>query len=146
MEPKIVTLEKEPQWYFKVTGMLQQNYAFIYKETDGKAIVYFFHEQAFHLKIDDTKIENLPRVIDSLEFSNTSIANAALRFNHFSLVSEVGPDSYLDLDGYPTGKKFLDRTEPNSGIYSKDDTYWQHLSDYHWELYAARIKKTKSKI
>ena len=44
MTPKKIILSKEPEWYFKVIGMLQHNYAFINEESNGKVFVYFCHE------------------------------------------------------------------------------------------------------
>ena len=119
--------------------MLQHNYAFIHEESENKTIVYFCHENGYQVSEEDG---NLPCIVDSLEFPNTVIADFQLRTNHFSLISEEGPESNFDLDGCPTGKKFFDMREYQSCIYSKQDKYWHHMNELLFEYYyAIWIKK-----
>ena len=89
--------------------------------------------------------ESFPFIVDFLEFPNTVIADFQLRTNHFSLISEKGPVSNFDLDGCPTGNKFFDMREYQSGIYSKQDKYWNHMNELLFEhYYAIWIKKNNS--
>ena len=141
-----IILKEEPNWYFKGIGMLQHNYAFIHEESEGKAIVYFCHENGSLLNETPNQINwsevseedgNLPCIVDSLEFPNTRIADFQLKTNHFSLISDEGPESNFDLDGCPTGKKFFDMREYQSGIYSKQSKYWNHMNELLFEYYYA---------
>jgi hypothetical protein len=130
MPLKKITLQEEPNWYFKVIGMLQHNYAFYHKKPNGEVIVYFLHERGSTLNFiphDVTELNgsvkmNLPNIVDSMEFPDLYSAELALRRNHFYLISEKGKN--FDLDSRPTGKVFLDARKYESGIYSKQDKYW----------------------
>jgi hypothetical protein len=131
MTPKKIILSKEPEWYFKVIGMLQHNYAFIHEESNGNVFVYFCHENGGTLNripsnMDSNAFikERLPCIVDSLEFPNILFAQYALKINHFNLISVEGQNESFDLDGCPTGKEFFDMREYESGIYSKQDKYW----------------------
>jgi hypothetical protein len=145
MKLKKIILKEEPNWYFKAIGMLQHNYAFIHEVSEEKAIVYFCHENGTLLNESPNKIkwsevseeENFPCIVDSLEFPNTVIADFQLRTNHFSFISEEGPESNFDLDGCPTGNKFFDMREYQSGIYSKQNKYWNHMDELLFEYYYA---------
>ena len=145
MKLKKIILKEEPNWYFKAIGMLQHNYAFIHEVSEEKAIVYFCHENGSLLNESPNKIkwsevseeENFPCIVDSLEFPNTVIADFQLRTNHFSFISEEGPESNFDLDGCPTGNKFFDMREYQSGIYSKQNKYWNHMDELLFEYYYA---------
>jgi len=118
MTPNKIILKKEPEWYFKVIGMLQHNYAFIYEEPYKKVLVYFCHESTRTLK------DKLPCIVDSLDFPYVPSAHSALKRNHFNLISVEGQNENFDLDGCPKGKEFIDMREYESGIYSKQDKYW----------------------
>ena len=119
MTPNKIILKKEPEWYFKVIGMLQHNYAFIHEEPYKKVLVYFCHESRTTLK------DKLPCIVDSLDFPDVPSAHSALKRNHFNLISVEGQNENFDLDGCPTGKEFFDMREYESGIYSKQiDKYW----------------------
>lgn len=131
MTPNKIILKKEPEWYFKVIGMLQHNYAFIHEEPKGKVFVYFCHERGRTLNglpsnIDSNAFmkERLPCIVDSLEFPDILRAQFALKINDFNLISVEGQNENFDLDGCPTGKEFFDAREYESGIYSKQDKYW----------------------
>jgi len=131
MTPKKIILKKEPEWYFKIIGMLQHNYAFIHQEQKGKVFVYFCHERGRTLNglssnIDSNAFmkERLPCIVDSLEFPDILSAQSALKINNFNSISEDGQNKNFDLDGCPKGKEFFDMREYESGIYSKQDKYW----------------------
>lgn len=128
---KKIIVEKNPDWYFKVIGMLQHNYAFINEESPGKVMIYFCHERGSTLgRIPGHIVLNpldgdgrLPCIVDSFEFSNILKAQSALARNHFSLISELADDSSFDV-APPSGNKFYDVREYESGIYSKQDKWW----------------------
>ena len=101
---KIIT-KADPDWYFKVIGMLQHNYAFINEEFPGKVMVYFCHEGGRalgrwpkHLVREPVDVDGrLPFIVDSFEFPDVKFAKAALTRNHFSLISELADDSSFDV-------------------------------------------------
>jgi hypothetical protein len=127
MTPNKIILKKEPEWYFKVIGMLQHNYAFIHEEPYKKVLVYFCHERGRSLNGLPKHIErngDLPCIVDSLDFPDVPSAHSALKRNHFNLISVEGQNENFDLDGCPKGKEFIDMREYESGIYSKQDKYW----------------------
>ena len=125
-----IILQEEPDWYFKVIGMLQHNYAFIYEEHNGRAVVYFLHEWGSTLNFlpnDETEFDSyeendLPNIVDSMEFPDLDDAQLALKRNHFYLISKKGKN--FDLAARPIGKIFLDARKYEPGIYSKQDEYW----------------------
>ena len=128
---KKIIVEKGPEWYFKVIGMLQHNYAFINEESPGKVMVYFCHERGStlgrfpgHIVLNPLDGDGrLPCIVDSFEFSSALKAQSALARNHFSLISELADDSSFDV-APPSGNKFYDMREYESGIYSKQDKWW----------------------
>jgi hypothetical protein len=126
-----IILQEEPNWYFKVIGMLQHNYAFIHEKPDGSTVVYFLHERGSNLEgffpsetaeIYSPDKKEYPNIVDSLEFPNLQSAQYALERNFFHLIAERGKD--FDLDSRPRGKVFIDIRKHESGIYSKQDKYW----------------------
>lgn len=109
-------------WWVKVLGMLQHNWALIEK-TDGKFIVYFFHDEGIARRFLNgytlRQLRNRCAVIDSLEFNTLEEAKSALSLNEFERLAEnPGP-----WDGYQPHGNFYDSRSSEEGIYSKAG-YW----------------------
>ena len=107
-------------WWFKVLGMLNENWALI-EESPEKVTVYFFHS------CGTTKMSIGPRngpwaaIVDSLEFSNCNEALNALLRNGFSPFAEVS-DTW---EGNPPPEgRLYDAREKEPGIYSQEG-YWR---------------------
>lgn len=109
-------------WWVKVLGMLQHNWALIEK-TDRNFIVYFFHDEGIAMRFLSgytlRQLRNRCAVIDSLEFNSLEEAKSALRLNEFERLAEnPGP-----WDGYQPHGNFYDSRSSEEGIYSKAG-YW----------------------
>lgn len=111
-------------WWVKILGMLQHNWALIEQGPNGSATVYFFHDQGTTKNrvagYDFRSLRNRRAVVDSLNFSDEQKAQAALRNNGFERLAE--------LDGPWNGEEpkgiFFDASATEPGIYPKGG-YWQ---------------------
>lgn len=66
-----IILKEEPNWYFKVIGMLQHNYAFIHDKPDGSAVVYFLHEwEEFNEFLSKRNLKNASYQTDQYIITN----------------------------------------------------------------------------
>ena len=109
-------------WWVKVLGMLQHNWALI-DESNGSFTIYFFHDEGFAMGLPRgftlIQVRNRCAVIDSLEFRTLDEAKEALRRNGFErLEDNPGP-----WDGYQPYGNFYDARDIEDGIYSKAG-YW----------------------
>lgn len=109
-------------WWVKVLGMLQHNWAII-EESDGRFFVYFFHDlgttKSFPKAFTLRQLQNRCGVIDSLVFNSLEDAMAGLRLNDFERLAEnPGP-----WDGYQPHGNFYDARSDEEGIYSRAG-YW----------------------
>jgi hypothetical protein len=94
-------------YWFKVIGMLQQNWALI--ESDNVGVTVYF--------INDTS-----GVFDEISFEHPASAEAALQFNGFCRLSEDSKAaSYLHCPEPP----FCQQPHPNGAIYSSGK-YWKN--------------------
>jgi len=114
---------KSRDWWFKVLGMLNHNWALIEKGMGDKVIVYFFHDlgntKGFGGGYTRSELENRAAVVDSLRFKNLDLAMDALDLNGFQRLEEnPGP-----WDGLPEGI-FYDARATEEGVYSKGP-YWR---------------------
>lgn len=107
------------EWWFKVLGMLNENWALI-EDTPEKATVYFFHSSG--MPTMSIKPRNGPwsAIVDSLEFSDWESAANALSRNGFTQFSAIA-DAWEG--NPPPEEKFYDAREKEPGIYSKQG-YW----------------------
>lgn len=109
-------------WWVKVLGMLQHNWALI-ENDHGKVIVYFFHDggstKEFLKGYTLRQLRNRCAVVDSLEFESLDQAREALLRNGFErLEDNPGP-----WEGYEPHGNFYDARMVEEGIYSKAG-YW----------------------
>jgi hypothetical protein len=82
--------------WFKVVGMLQQNWAVIIDRKDSAIIVFF---------------SDIKGIFDDMEYESVGTAVAALRINGFEKYSDDAeaqgfialPDGEFDLRGHPNG-------------------------------------------
>lgn len=101
-----IVLSSRDYW-FKVVGMLQQNWALIESVSADGCRVYF---------ISDTS-----GVFDELEFTDTTTAEAALRRNGFArFAADEQAQQFLSIPGPP----YVRRPHPNGPIYSSGQ-YWR---------------------
>jgi len=111
-------------WWVKVLGMLQHNWALI-ETSNKKTTVYFFHDlgtqKSFSKQYRFYQLKNRSAVIDSLEFESIHEAELGLHQNGFMrLKDNPGP-----WDGEQPYKNFYDAREVEEGIYSKAG-YWRN--------------------
>ena len=113
---------RQGDWWVKVLGMLQHNWALI--ETKDKGVtVYFFHDLGTTVgsmgPYKLSQLRNRCAIIDSLDFESSEAAIEALDANGFNrLVDYPGP-----WDGSQPHGNFYDARDHQAGIYSKGD-YW----------------------
>ena len=109
---------KSKDWWVKVLGMLQHNWALI-EQLEGKIAIYFFHDmgstKGFLNDYTLKQLKNRCAVVDSLEFNSIDEAKEALYRNGFERLEEnPGP-----WDGYQPYGNFYDARMGEEGIYSK---------------------------
>ncbi len=115
---------KSSEWWIKVLGMLQHNWALIEENDSGRATVYFFHDcgevkMAFH-GYTKKQLEGRCAVIDSLSFQSVQLAAIGLIQNGFRV---HGKDEFVGSDVKPSGN-FYDARDMEEGVYSKQG-YWK---------------------
>lgn len=94
-------------YWFKVVGMLQQNWALIENISAGGCRVFF--------------ISDASGVFDELEFADMETAEAALRRNGFARFDDdEEAQKFLSTPGPP----YFRRPHPNGPIYSSGQ-YWR---------------------
>jgi hypothetical protein len=111
------------EWWIKVLGMLQHNWALIEEGADGSAIAYFFHDcgdtnmpcHGYSMK----QLKGRCAVIDSLNFESVRVAEEALSRNGFR---PHGDDELLGSDVKPRGI-FYDARLTEEGIYSRQGNW-----------------------
>ena len=113
MEPKrkrfeavILDLPKLPVW-FKVTGMLQQNWAVVHASEQQQVSIYFFDDHG--------------SVFDILEIKDAATAVWGLRLNGFRPLSEQ--PEFCDIAGEPSFP--LTKGSSTRPVYSSGE-YWIH--------------------
>ena len=109
-------------WWVKVLGMLQHNWALIEEDRNGATTVYFFHDGGVTLGSTGYRLSEIRSrcaVVDSLNFPNREDASHALdRNGFFRLTERPGPW----MNDYPRGH-FYDARATEEGIYSRGE-YW----------------------
>lgn len=112
------------EWWIKVLGMLQHNWALIEESVDGSATVFFFHDcGATNVPCRSYKISQLKgrsAIVDSFEFDSLKSACEGLRSNDFIPVADA--PSGIDIGMQPQGV-FYDARSTEKGLYSKKG-YW----------------------
>jgi hypothetical protein len=121
MTPPVFKISNR-DWWLKVLGMLQHNWALIEEESNGVTTVYFFHDEGMTLSSNRYRLSEIRSrcaVVDSLNFPNRKAALQALEGNgFFHLAQRPGPW----MNAYPSGH-FYDARATEEGIYSKGG-YW----------------------
>jgi hypothetical protein len=116
---------KSKQWWIKIVGMLQHNWALIEEQVDGAATIYFFHDcgttRNFVPNYKWHQLKERAAVVDSLSYASTNAATEALQQNGFRLQETVG---LLGSGEIPTGD-FYDARATEEGVYSKSDEHWK---------------------
>jgi len=105
------------EWWIKVLGMLQHNWALIEEGADGSAAVYFFHDGEAGMGCygySRAQLKGRYAIVDSLDFESVQLAKEALSRNGFRL---YGADELLGSDVKPQGN-FFDVRTMEEGIYS----------------------------
>jgi len=115
--PKLFEI-KSRDWWFKLTGMLCQNWALIELHEDNAATVFFFYDQGITENsvpnFNYVLLEGRCAVIDSLEFEDADEAEHGLATNSFSRLEEKpGP-----WDGSEPIGNFYDARASEKGVYS----------------------------
>jgi hypothetical protein len=115
---------KSTEWWIKVLGMLQHNWALIEEQPNGTATVYFFHDcgntRSFNPRYKRSELLGRSAIVDSLDFEHTTAAIEALEFHGFKLQKSAGR---LGRSERPKGV-FYDAREHEDGVYSSSE-YWR---------------------
>ena len=112
---------KSEDWWVKVLGMLQQNWALVDEKSPGKVEVYFFHDGGYAISREHNSIEltGWSGIIDRLTFQSREEAADALFDNGFDPHSEYpGPWDYMRPNA-----PFFDCRNDFDGPYSNGE-YW----------------------
>ena len=110
------------EWWIKVLGMLQHNWALIEEDAYGAATAYFFHDGEVGMGCYGYTRQQLKgryAIVDSLNFKSVQLAKDALSRNGFRL---HGDDERLGSDVKPRGN-FYDVRAMEEGIYSKQNNW-----------------------
>ena len=106
------------EWWIKVLGMLQHNWALIEEEADSSAVVYFFHDGEIGMACygySKQQLKGRYAIVDSLNFESVQLANDALSRNGFRLHKD---EELLGSDVKPLGN-FYDARPFEEGVYSR---------------------------
>ena len=106
------------EWWIKVLGMLQHNWALIDEKADGSATVFFFHDGEVGMGCygySRAQLKGRYAIVDSLDFESVQIAKEALSRNGFRL---HGDEELLGSDVKPQGN-FFDARAMEEGVYSR---------------------------
>jgi hypothetical protein len=108
-------------WWVKVTGMLQHNWALIEAQESGEAMAYFFHDDGGHLssKYKTWQLRDRSPIIDSITFRSHEEAVEGLGRNGFDRL-DVYPGPW---DGCEPKGNFYDARDEGRNIYSSGE-YW----------------------
>lgn len=116
---------KSKQWWIKIVGMLQHNWALIEEQVGGAATIYFFHDcgttRNFVPNYKWHELKERAAVVDSLSYPSIPAAKQALEKNGFRLQETVG---LLGTGEIPKGV-YYDARATEEGIYSASDTHWK---------------------
>jgi len=104
--PEVITLDSHDYWV-KVVGMLQQNWALITSRQNSEVCIHFIADSG--------------SVFDALVFPTEEYAIAALRRNGFSRYAD---DAQLQSFICPPEPPFHKGSHPNGPIYSSGQ-YWR---------------------
>ena len=110
------------EWWIKVLGMLQHNWALIEEGLDGAATVYFFHDGEVGMGCygySRAQLKGRYAIVDSLDFASVQLAKEALARNGFRL---HGDDERLGSDVKPRGN-FYDVRAMEDGVYSRQNNW-----------------------
>lgn len=113
---------KSRDWWIKVLGMLQHNWALIEEGTSGSATVYFFHDGEVGMGCygyTRAQLKGRYAIVDSLNFESVHLAKEALSRNGFRL---LGDGELLGSDLKPQGN-FFDVRAMEEGVYSRQ-SHW----------------------
>ena len=116
---------KSRDWWIKILGMLQHNWALIEECGTGAATVFFFHDGEVGMRGYGYSREQLKgryAVVDSLNFDSVQLAKEALSRNGFRLHEKW---ELLGSDVKPRGN-FYDVRSFEEGIYSSQG----HWTDF----------------
>ena len=113
------------EWWIKVLGMLQHNWALIEEFESGAAIVYFFHDNGEPIGFagySRAQLRGRCAIVDSLKFESVQLAEEGLSRNGFRLyrVGEI-----VGSDVKPSGNFFDSRTT-EEGVYSTQG-HWKKI-------------------
>lgn len=103
---QVLQIQPSPIWY-KVTGMLQQNWAVVIENADLKAEAVFF--------------DDLSYVFDRKYFDSREICEQGLRYNGFSLLEENA--RFKEVAGEPTFP-LIERKRGSRPVYSSGE-FWK---------------------
>jgi hypothetical protein len=110
------------EWWIKVLGMLQHNWALIEEGADGSATVYFLHDCGLNMAPNGYSLKQLKgrsAIVDSLDFDSVQLAKDALSRNGFRV---HGDDERLGSDVKPRGN-FYDVRPFEDGVYSRQSNW-----------------------
>lgn len=110
------------EWWIKVLGMLQHNWALIEEGAGGSATVYFFHDGEVGMNCygySRAQLKGRYAIVDSLDFESLQLAKDALARNSFRL---HGDDERLGSDVKPRGN-FYDVRPFEDGVYSRQGNW-----------------------
>lgn len=119
--PPIFEIESR-EWWIKVLGMLQHNWALIDERAAGSATVYFFHDGEVGMGCygySRAQLKGRYAIVDSLDFESVQLAKDALSKNGFRL---HGDDERLGSDVKPRGN-FYDVRAMEEGVYSRQGNW-----------------------
>lgn len=110
------------EWWIKVLGMLQHNWALIDEGADGSATVFFFHDCGLSVAPNGYSLKQLKgrsAIVDSLDFESVKLAKEALAKNEFWIYEE---EELLGSDMQPLGC-FYDVRPFEEGVYSRQGNW-----------------------
>lgn len=124
MNPPLFEISNR-DWWVKVLGMCNHNWALIDQKPNGMVVAYFFHDLGttrMGTGHSRRQLEGRSAVVDSIDFESMDHAVREMKHNGFDRLVEY-PGPWI---GYEPSGVFYDARTAESGVYSQEG-YWQYL-------------------
>jgi len=124
MNPPVFEISNR-DWWVKVLGMCNHNWALLEQKQNGMVVAYFFHDLGVTRRgtgHSRRQLDGRSGVVDSIDFESMDHAFREMHHNGFDrLVDYPGP-----WIGYEPDGEFFDARTAEEGVYSREG-HWKYL-------------------
>lgn len=124
MNPPLFEISNR-DWWVKVLGMCNHNWALLEQKPNGMVTAYFFHDLGvtrMGAGYSRRQLKDRCGVVDSIDFESMDHALREMHHNGFDRLAEY-PGPWI---GYEPAGDFYDARSAEEGVYSREG-HWQYL-------------------